>query len=68
MNPFVGLSKVTKKRIDALENFTQEIEEIKNRMEDVESVVEKSAGGIKILTKKLKTDDQNTIRKITFIK
>ena len=46
MNPFVGLSKVTKKRIDALENFTREIEDIKNRMGDVESIVEKGVGGI----------------------
>ncbi len=53
MNPFVGLSKVTKKRIDALENFTKEIEDIKIRMGDVESVVEKSVGGITRLTKKL---------------
>ncbi len=53
MNPFVGLSKVTKKRIDALENFTKEIEDIKTRMEDVESVVEKGVGGITRLTKKL---------------
>ena len=52
MNPFVGLSSVTKKRIDALENFTQEIEDIKGRMGDVESVVEKGVGGIKRLTKK----------------
>jgi len=53
MNPFVGLSKVTKKRIDALENFTNEIEDIKTRMGDVESVVEKGVGGITRLTKKL---------------
>ena len=53
MNPFVGLSKVTKKRIDALENFTNEIEDIKVRMGDVESVVEKGVGGITRLTKKL---------------
>jgi archaellum component FlaC len=57
MNPFVGLSKVTKKRIDALENFTQEIDDIKIRMGDVESVVEKGVGGIKRLTKKL--DDKS---------
>jgi flagellar protein FlaC len=42
MNPFVGLSKVTKKRLDALENFTKEIEELKNRMGDIESLAEKS--------------------------
>ncbi len=57
MNPFVGLSKVTKKRIDALENFTQEIEAIKTRMEDVESSVEKGVGGIKRLTKKIDTKE-----------
>ena len=44
MNPFVGLSKVTKKRIDALENFTNEIEDVKSRMGDVESVLEKNKG------------------------
>jgi flagellar protein FlaC len=42
MNPFVGLSKVTKKRIDALENFTSEIDEIKERMGDLESFAEKT--------------------------
>jgi len=42
MNPFVGLSKVTKKRIDALENFTKEIDEIKERIGDIESFAEKA--------------------------
>jgi flagellar protein FlaC len=42
MNPFVGLSKVTKKRIDALENFTKEIDDLKNRMGEIESFVERS--------------------------
>jgi archaeal flagellar protein FlaC len=37
MNPFVGLSKVTKKRLDALENFTKEIEDLKDRLGDIES-------------------------------
>ncbi len=41
MNPFVGLSKVTKKRIDALENFTKEIEDIKERVGEIESFAEK---------------------------
>jgi len=36
MNPFVGLSKVTKKRIEALETFTKEIDELKTRMGDLE--------------------------------
>jgi len=44
MNPFVGLSKVTKKRIDALENFTKEIDDLKERMGDVESFTEKAGG------------------------
>jgi len=37
MNPFVGLSKVTKERIDALENFTSEIKGLHERMEKLES-------------------------------
>ena len=48
MNPFVGLSKVTKKRIDALENFTKEVDSVKIRMGELESVIEKngfSTGG-----------------------
>ena len=52
MNPFVGLSKVTKKRIDALENFTKEIEDVKARMGDVESTLEKGIGGIQRMAKK----------------
>ena len=44
MNPFVGLSKVTKKRIDALENFTKEIDDLKERMGEVESFAEKTGG------------------------
>ncbi|MEA3457883.1 MAG: flagella accessory protein C [Candidatus Thermoplasmatota archaeon] len=41
MNPFVGLSKVTKKRIDALENFTREVETLKSRVGDMESFAER---------------------------
>lgn len=47
MNPFVGLSKVTKKRIDALENFTKEIDDLKNRLDDIESIAAKSGIDIK---------------------
>jgi len=46
MNPFVGLSKVTKKRIDALENFTKEVETVKNRIGDLESLFEKNGNSI----------------------
>jgi len=42
MNPFVGLSKVTKKRIEALENFTKEVEELKTRINDLELTLEKN--------------------------
>lgn len=41
MNPFVGLSKVTKQRLEALEKFTEEFENIKNRLEDLEAFVGK---------------------------
>lgn len=51
MNPFVGLSKVTKKRIDALENFTREIDDVKTRMGDLESEMEKNLGGVKRINK-----------------
>ncbi len=37
MNPFVGLSKVTKRRLDALENFTKDMGALKNRLGDLES-------------------------------
>ena len=37
MNPFVGLSKVTKKRLDTLENFIAELETLKTRMDDFET-------------------------------
>jgi len=36
MNPFVGLSRVTKDRIDALEHYTEEIQELKERLEQLE--------------------------------
>ena len=49
MNPFVGLSKVTKKRIDALENFTKEIEDLKERTGELESFAEKSGARIQSL-------------------
>jgi len=56
MNPFVGLSKVTKKRIDALENFTKVIEELKIRMGDLESFAEKAGANLDEI--RLKRGDQ----------
>jgi len=55
MNPFVGLSKVTKKRIDALENFTKEMEELKERTAELESFAERSGAKLKTLGEEKKT-------------
>ena len=41
MNPFVGLSKVTKKRLDALENIMAEVDALKTKVGDIETVFEK---------------------------
>jgi len=48
MNPFVGLSKVTKKRIDALENFTREVETLNTRMGDLESFAERAGANLEL--------------------
>ena len=58
MNPFVGLSKVTKKRLDALENFNKEIEDLKARLGNIEGFVEKT--GIDFESIKLK-GNENTL-------
>ncbi|MBU0496981.1 MAG: hypothetical protein KKC68_09415 [Candidatus Thermoplasmatota archaeon] len=42
MNPFVGLSKVTKKRLDAIENFSGKLESLEERFGDLEAMVEKN--------------------------
>lgn len=42
MNPFVGLSKVTKKRLDALENIIKEVDGVKTKIGDLEALVEKT--------------------------
>lgn len=66
MNPFVGLSKVTKKRIDALENFTREVGEIKERMGDLESFAERTGSNfaeIKALRRKTSTDKKDDMNK-----
>jgi len=51
MNPFVGLSSVTKKRIEALENYSQDIDVLKTKMMEIESVINhlnnRSGGPIK---------------------
>ena len=63
MNPFVGLSKVTKKRIDALENFTKEIEDLKNRMGDIESFAERAGADIKTIHQKKESIQSDTSMK-----
>jgi len=37
MNPFVGLSKVTKKRLESLENITQELDTLKDKLSTIET-------------------------------
>ncbi|MBS3778395.1 MAG: hypothetical protein KGY50_03775, partial [Candidatus Thermoplasmatota archaeon] len=37
MNPFVGLSKVTKKRLESLENITREVDTLKEKLSTIES-------------------------------
>ena len=37
MNPFVGLSKVTKKRLESLENITREIDTLKDKLSTIEA-------------------------------
>ena len=65
MNPFVGLSKVTKKRLDALETFTKEIDDLKNRMGDVESFAVRAGANLKTIgeersrdTEKMESEDE----------
>lgn len=56
MNPFVGLSKVTKKRLDALENIIKEVDGVKTRIGDLESTLEKNGVNIKAGTEVKKTN------------
>ena len=42
MNPFVGLSKVTKKRLDALENITADVDTLKNKLGEFETAFDKA--------------------------
>lgn len=37
MNPFVGLSKVTKKRLESLENITKEVDTLKEKLSTIET-------------------------------
>jgi hypothetical protein len=50
MNPFVGLSKVTKKRLDALENIIKEVDGVKTRIGDLESFLDKTSASGKEYT------------------
>ena len=57
MNPFVGLSKVTKKRIEALENFTKEIEDLKIRLGDLEAFAEQA--GVNLQNLRMQRENGN---------
>jgi len=59
MNPFVGLSKVTKKRLDTLENLNKEIDVLKTRLGDIENLVEKT--GLDFESIKLKENENNLL-------
>ena len=61
MNPFVGLSKVTKKRLDALENITTEVDALKNKMGDIETIFEK--GGVSLTSTPKDTTTQQKDQK-----
>ena len=65
MNPFVGLSKVTKKRIEALENFTKEIEDLKNRIADIESSAEKTGVNLENIKLQRRESSNNNTDKNT---
>jgi len=56
MNPFVGLSSVTRKRIEALENYTIEIESVKQRLAELEGFAEKA--GVKLKWKEQKKESK----------
>ena len=63
MNPFVGLSSVTKKRIEALENYSQDIDVLKTKMMEFESVIDhlnnKSGGMIRQTHEKIPISPQD---------
>lgn len=63
MNPFVGLSKVTKKRLDALENFTREIDTLKERTAELESYAERTGVTLKDFSLKKKNDEIDSLEK-----
>lgn len=67
MNPFVGLSKVTKKRLDALENFTKEVEEIKTRLSNLEAFAEKAGANLQDFKGQYKDDKNTELPKINSI-
>jgi flagellar protein FlaC len=69
MNPFVGLSKVTKKRLDSLENITSEINDIYRRIENLENsnllTVNKTQEVGFQTTQEIQDDDLNEILEIS---
>jgi flagellar protein FlaC len=58
MNPFVGLSKITKKKLDSLETFIQELETMRGKLGDIEAFAE--SAGMKIDKSKPGSNGLNT--------
>jgi flagellar protein FlaC len=63
MNPFVGLSKVTKKRFDQLEHLVQTLDSLKARMDELESssgatIMKAVSGKTSATTPSSPTEDQ----------
>jgi hypothetical protein len=63
MNPFVGLSKVTKKRFDQLEHLVQTLDSLKARMDELESssgatIMKSVSGKTSATTPSSPTEDQ----------
>lgn len=67
MNPFVGLSKVTKERIDALENFTSEIKELRERLERIEGPQDFSIENVTEHRKNNTTHEENHVEPETCV-
>jgi flagellar protein FlaC len=65
MNPFVGLSNVTKKRIEALETYSKDIEVLKSRMMEIESDLDQSKNETSAVknqkSKKIETTNKKNI-------
>jgi archaellum component FlaC len=60
MNPFVGLSKVTKKRLDALENIIKEVDGVKAKVGDLEALFDTNPNAKRSTTPTLEKQSVDT--------